>query len=71
MHAHVDLVAQDAGEPRDVDPGTAVDVRRVLAGQQVDTHQDLHCRVRSATGSLRDTLARDGPLASPEDAPWA
>ncbi|GGB96388.1 hypothetical protein GCM10010972_06380 [Cellulomonas carbonis] len=36
--AHLDPAAQHRAQLRDVDSGTAVDVRRVLPGQQIDAH---------------------------------
>ena len=38
MDVDIDQARQFGGEILDVYPGTAVDVRRVLAGQQRDTH---------------------------------
>src|SRR5439155_25943723 len=39
VHADVGVRAQLAGEVLDVDPGATVDVRRVLAGQEIDPGQ--------------------------------
>jgi hypothetical protein len=38
MDADVDQPTQLAGEVLHMDPGTAVDLGRVLAGEQVDAH---------------------------------
>ena len=41
VHPHVDQTAQLPGEVLDVDPGAAVDLGRVLPGEQVDAHRTM------------------------------
>src|SRR5690606_29490710 len=72
-HTHVDVPAQDGRELGHVDAGAAVDVRRVLPGQQVDSHR-RHVNAPGRIGPdhhgtsvwpVRPGRPRVGAMASP------
>ena len=44
VHPHVQPLAQTAGQILDMHPGTAIDVRGVLPGEQIDPHQTERSR---------------------------
>src|SRR5699024_5742111 len=70
-HTHVDVRSQHLRQLGDVDPGTAVDLRRVLLGEQIDTHLRLLLLVPRLLAQRADPPAvRMGPTARDECHVW-